>query len=474
MTGTLALWFFVGGVNADKEGFPLGSKVTVLQEGKHLPGTIMFVPLSDQKDYTVVLNESPINYLVPLQQLTGEGEPVFHMISMEPGSPVSTAPPKIPEWIEDNTHITIHHDGREHRGMLQSTDQEGWTFIQRTASGRTTFTLDMADLPVSWEERITEGSLELGWQAQARAYHVSAKGITHGIPPSFRKSMEMGYPDRRLWIKSYVEEVMGLKSQDTYVVISAKDYKKNHSDIQIIATMNIQTIKKDEVGDPDRVKSRMVALGNFEDRVWSKSEKYAPVLRDESSRAMTSMAVEMGRREKQGDARMLSSNPISPRTKPSSADRLDRALSANLATCGFFVRLFTDFDEVHTIGTRTLKRFYLGWVSKLVIMITMFSQARSHPISPLFISVCMSMILSTSVPPMKQRNCSKSYLAPSAKWISWEKSRSFLAVNMNGNNFPTEDKLSALLKRPRLRTYWKPTGWQNVIPWHLPINQVTL
>jgi glycosyltransferase involved in cell wall biosynthesis len=105
-------------------------------------------------------------------------------------------------------------------------------------------------------------------------------------------------------MQSYIEEVMGLKSQDTYVVISAKYYAKNHSDIQIIPTMNVQTIKKDEVGDPDRVKkSRIVALGNFEDRVWSKSEKYAPVLRDESSRAMTSMAVEMGRREKQGDCK---------------------------------------------------------------------------------------------------------------------------------------------------------------------------
>jgi hypothetical protein len=46
-----------------------------------------------------------------------------------------------------------------------------------------------------------------------------------------------------------------------------------------------------------------VALGNYEDRIWEKSEKYAPVLRDESSRAMTSMAIEKGRREKQGDCK---------------------------------------------------------------------------------------------------------------------------------------------------------------------------
>jgi hypothetical protein len=93
---------------------------------------------------------------------------------------------------------------------------------------------------------------------------------------------------------------MGLQEQDTYVVISGKEYEKKYSDIQIIPTMNVQTIKKDEYGAPDRVKSRIVALGNFEDRIWEKSEKYAPVLRDESSRAMT---IELGGRKKQGDCK---------------------------------------------------------------------------------------------------------------------------------------------------------------------------
>jgi hypothetical protein len=248
-----------GGVNADKEPFPPGSKVTVLHDDEHLATTILSVPLSDQPDYSVALDDSPEHYLVPIEQITGEGEPVFHMISVEPNSPITASPPRMPEWIQDNTHVTIHHEGRQRRGMLQSTDQ-GWTFTQRTGSGRTTFTLDMADLPVSWEERLTEGSLELGWQAQARAYHISAKGITNGVPPSFRKSMESGYPDRRLWMESYVEEAMGLKEQDIYVVINTKDYEKNYQDIQVIPTMNVQTIKKDERGDPDQAKSHIVAL----------------------------------------------------------------------------------------------------------------------------------------------------------------------------------------------------------------------
>jgi hypothetical protein len=186
--------------------------------------------------------------------------------------------------------------------MLQSTDK-GWTFTQRTASGRTTYTLDLADLPVTWEDRITEGSLELGWQATERAYHVSAAGITGGIPRSFRKSMEHGHEDRSIWLESYLEEAGGLKEQDTYVTLSAKEYAEKYSDIQIILAMSVQTIKQDENRNPVRAKTRIVAIGNYEETIWTKSEKYAPVLRDQSSRLMTSMAVERGRREKQGDCK---------------------------------------------------------------------------------------------------------------------------------------------------------------------------
>jgi hypothetical protein len=63
--------------------------------------------------------------------------------------------------------------------------------------------------------------------------------------------MEHGYPDRRLWMESYIEEAMGFKEQDTYVVLSAKQYAKDYSDIQIIPTMNVQTLKKDENGALD-------------------------------------------------------------------------------------------------------------------------------------------------------------------------------------------------------------------------------
>jgi hypothetical protein len=56
--------------------------------------------------------------------------------------------------------------------------------------------------------------------------------------------------------------------------------------------MCVLNIKKDEMLNPLCAKSRIVVLGNHEDRVWTKSEKYAPVLRSDSLRLMVSLAVE--------------------------------------------------------------------------------------------------------------------------------------------------------------------------------------
>jgi hypothetical protein len=101
---------------------------------------------------------------------------------------------------------------------------------------------------------------------------VSAKGLTQGVPASFQRSLRLDNPDRPIWVDSYVEEANGLKEQDMYVTITAKEYREKYSDIQIIPSMCVQTVKKDEVGAPLSAKSRIVALRNHEDRVWEKSE----------------------------------------------------------------------------------------------------------------------------------------------------------------------------------------------------------
>jgi hypothetical protein len=112
------------------------------------------VPIRDSDEYCVVFEDSTQPYQVSIKQITGEGEPIFHMLSIDPNSPITAAPPRMPEWLQENTHVTILTDGSKRRGMLQSTDK-GWTFTQWTASGRTTYTLDLVDLPVTWEDKIT-------------------------------------------------------------------------------------------------------------------------------------------------------------------------------------------------------------------------------------------------------------------------------------------------------------------------------
>ena len=72
------------------------------------------------------------------------------------------------------------------------------------------------------------------------------------------------------------------EDNDTYKVISVKEYKEKYSSVQVIPSMVVQVVKPDEDGNPDGAKSRIVALGNHEETEWTKADTFAPVLRDES------------------------------------------------------------------------------------------------------------------------------------------------------------------------------------------------
>ncbi len=63
----------------------------------------------------------------------------------------------------------------------------------------------------------------------------------------------------------------------------------------------VLTIKKDKNLDPLRAKSRIVFLSNHEEQTWTKSERFAPVLRVDSLCYLLSLAIERRRRLKQGD-----------------------------------------------------------------------------------------------------------------------------------------------------------------------------
>ena len=79
--------------------------------------------------------------------------------------------------------------------------------------------------------------------------------------------------------------------------------------------MCVLTIKKDENLLPLCAKSCIIVLGNHEDQIWTKSKNFAPVLRPDSLRFLTSLAVNHQRTLKQGDVKNAFCNSDLPPDK---------------------------------------------------------------------------------------------------------------------------------------------------------------
>ena len=79
--------------------------------------------------------------------------------------------------------------------------------------------------------------------------------------------------------------------------------------------MCVLTIKPDEMLQPHRAKYRIVVLGNHEDRIWTKSDKYAPVLGPDTLWLLISMAVQKRCTLKQGDCKNAFCQGILPPDK---------------------------------------------------------------------------------------------------------------------------------------------------------------
>ncbi len=93
---------------------------------------------------------------------------------------------------------------------------------------------------------------------------------------------------------SFCEEKSGIESQNTYININLAEYCAlcTKGAPSAIPTMCVLSIKKDKMLNLLHAKSRIVILGNHKDHVWTKSEKYAPVLRPDMMHLMVSLAVE--------------------------------------------------------------------------------------------------------------------------------------------------------------------------------------
>ena len=165
--------------------------------------------------------------------------------------------------------------------------------------------------------------MEIGWQDHIahRVFgfgrNVSASGLKRQqAPGSLKEALSAHNPDRQVWLDAYNEEFDGLSDLDVHSIITEEEYKayvRKHGEAAMaIPTMNLFTIKNDKEGNPVRAKLRIVALGNLEKRIWSRGDRYAPVLSSTASRLLLSMAVSDRRKLKQGDCKNAFCNGILP------------------------------------------------------------------------------------------------------------------------------------------------------------------
>jgi hypothetical protein len=79
--------------------------------------------------------------------------------------------------------------------------------------------------------------------------------------------------------------------------------------------MCVLTIKREQMFNPLCTKLCIIALGNHKDRIWTKSEKYAPVLHIDLMQLITSLVVEKRRMLKLGNCKNTFCQGILPNDK---------------------------------------------------------------------------------------------------------------------------------------------------------------
>jgi hypothetical protein len=162
----------------------------------------------------------------------------------------------------------------------------------------------------NWHKLCLEGVFVPGhtnhsFVCKSTANFVSAANLIWECPRSLLTALVDKHPDCDIWMYSFWEEKDSIILIDTYDTITLVQYPAlgEKGAPRAIPTMCVLTIKPDMMMNPHCNKSCIVVLRNHEERFWSKTDKYAPILRPDTMRLIVSMAVEQQRTLQQGDCK---------------------------------------------------------------------------------------------------------------------------------------------------------------------------
>ncbi len=318
---------FVSLLRDDNPQFP-GTRVERLDPatGTLVSGTVMDIPFPvDVSDTSDMACGNP-PYTILFDNGTSASIPLSEMASIIPPPPVVPSTPDgtdhlLPPFLRINSCITYEHDGQYHKSFLGQHDGVyRFSFKSHVNKRKEDWGVPLPNLTSNWVDLCLEGILVPGHVSHTFlcsstspmastfdpvASFVSAVNLHRDYPPSLLKALVDTHPNRDVWLASFYEEKRGIEQLDTFTKISLGEYRalREKGAPKAIPTMCVLTIKKDEQLRPLRAKSRIVVLGNHEDRVWSKSNKFAPVLHQDSLRFLTSLAVASRRPLRQGNCK---------------------------------------------------------------------------------------------------------------------------------------------------------------------------
>jgi len=256
--------------------------------------------------------------------------------------------PLPPSWLCDGCGITVRTEHGYKRGTLRKDNDTIWKLqVCPEDVGGDMDECVLEGMHSTWRQRVTERELTPGWPADPNAAemslwlqlsaatpgevseasvdgtrtermhharHASAAGLKAKLPPSnLREALKVSNPDHPIWLASHKEACESLKELDTFTEINDAQLKQHvAAGCEVVPTMTVFTIKPNEKGEPCRAKARTVALGNLEQRTWTKESKCAPALGQIGARSLASEAVSRGRRLKQGDCKNAFCQPELP------------------------------------------------------------------------------------------------------------------------------------------------------------------
>ncbi len=265
-------------------------------------GTVVDIPMDP--------NLSP-QYLIQFDDGTTKSIPASNMSSFipKPRDLSSDSSHLLPPFLRLNSKITFEHEGQYHKGYLLKTPDGPYCFSYKSHINKKQpdWTVPLPNLTSTWQELCMDGTLIPGHSSSSflrerSANFVSAATLLRECPRSLLSALDSTHPNCNTWLESFREEKDGIRSQDTYEVLTLDAYRAKGAP-QAIPTMCALTIKPDEMLQPHRAKSRIVALGNHEDQIWTESEKYAPILRSDTLHFLVSLAIQQRRTLKEGDCK---------------------------------------------------------------------------------------------------------------------------------------------------------------------------